>query len=147
MTLDEAAVRRFLRMEAVIPAMERALADFSAGRVVQPVRTAVPVADHEGFLFVMPAYAGALGVKLVTLYPRNVGLPTHLATILLFRPETGQLLVTMDGRLITEVRTAAHGCASACGTGPPRGPRQGSAVRQGRAEGARRGPGHRRIPE
>lgn len=107
MTLDEAAVRRLLRMEAVIPAMERALADFSAGRVVQPVRTAVPVADHQGFLFVMPAYAGALGVKLVTLYPRNVGLPTHLATILLFRPETGQLLVTMDGRLITEVRTAA----------------------------------------
>jgi alanine dehydrogenase len=107
MNLDEAAVRRLLRMEEVIPAMERALADFSAGRVVQPVRTVIPVAEHEGFLFVMPAYAGALGVKLVTFYPRNRGIPTHMATVLLFKPETGEPLATMDGRLITEMRTAA----------------------------------------
>ena len=107
MLLDEAAVQRLLRMDEVIAAMEPALAAFSQGQVVQPVRTIVPVAPHQGFLGVMPAYAGALGVKLVTFYPHNVGLPTHLATILLFRPETGELLVTMDGRLITEMRTAA----------------------------------------
>jgi ornithine cyclodeaminase/alanine dehydrogenase-like protein (mu-crystallin family) len=105
--LDEAAVARYLRMEEVIPAMEQALAAFSAGEVSQPVRTMVPVTEHGGFLAVMPGYTGALGVKLVTLYPGNVGLPTHLATILLFRPETGELLAIMDGRLITEVRTAA----------------------------------------
>lgn len=107
MNLDEGAVRSLLRMEEVIPAMEQALADFSRGNVNQPVRSVIPVTEHEGFLFIMPAYAGALGVKLVTLYPKNQGLPTHLATILLFRPETGELLATMDGRLITEVRTAA----------------------------------------
>lgn len=107
MILDEAAVRQLLNMNEVIAAMEAALAAFSRGQVVQPVRTMVPVAEHNGFLGVMPAYAGALGVKLVTFYPQNVGMPTHLATILLFRPETGELLATMDGRLITEVRTAA----------------------------------------
>lgn len=110
MNLDEAAVGRLLRMEDAIPAMEHALAGFSSGEAVQPVRQMVPVAEHGGFLGVMPAYAGgALGVKLVTLYPRNPdrGLPSHLATILLFEPETGEPLVTMDGRLITEVRTAA----------------------------------------
>ncbi len=105
--LDEAAVRRLLRMEDVIPAMERALVDFSAGRVTQPMRVMVPVAAHGGFLGVMPAHAGALGVKLVTFYPGNEGMPTHHAAILLFRPETGEPLVSMDGRLITEVRTAA----------------------------------------
>jgi alanine dehydrogenase len=105
--LDEAAVRRHLRLEEVIPAMERALAAFSAGQVVQPTRLMVPVAEHRGFLGLMAAYAGALGVKLVTLYPRNRGLPTHHATILLFQPETGEPLVSMDGRLITAVRTAA----------------------------------------
>jgi ornithine cyclodeaminase/alanine dehydrogenase-like protein (mu-crystallin family) len=97
-------------MEDVIPAMEQALADFSKGEAVQPVRQLVPVAEHGGFLGVMPAYAGgALGVKLVTLYPRNPdrGLPSHLARILLFKPETGEQLISMDGRLITEVRTAA----------------------------------------
>jgi len=107
MMLDESAVRRLLRIDEVIEAMEGALADFSSGKVVQPVRSAVPVDEHDGFLGVMPAYAGALGVKLVTFYPRNQGIPTHLATIMLFKPETGEPLVIMDGRLITEVRTAA----------------------------------------
>ncbi|MGI8911646.1 MAG: ornithine cyclodeaminase family protein [Rubrobacteraceae bacterium] len=108
MNLDEAAVDRLLHMKDVIPAMERALADFSSDKVVQPVRTIVPVADHEGFFALMPAYAGgALGAKLVTFYPQNQGVPTHHATILLFKPETGEPLVSMDGRLITEVRTAA----------------------------------------
>jgi alanine dehydrogenase len=52
---DEAQVRDRLRMEELIPAMERALADFSAGRAAQPVRQVVPVAEHGGFLGSMPA--------------------------------------------------------------------------------------------
>src|ERR671915_1749911 len=108
MNLDESRCGRLLRMEGVTPAMERALADFSSGTVVQPVRTMLPVAEHGGFLGLMPAYTGsALGAKLVAFYPHNTEVPTHHATILLFEPETGEPLVTMDGRLITEVRTAA----------------------------------------
>ncbi len=87
--------------------MERALTDLSAGRVVQPVRVVVPVADHQGFFGVMPAYAGSLGAKLVTFYPGNTAVPTHHAVIALFQPETGAPLAIMDGRLITEMRTAA----------------------------------------
>jgi thiomorpholine-carboxylate dehydrogenase len=105
--LDEEAVRRVLRTEDLIPAMERALCDLSSGRVVQPLRTVLPIAEHAGFLGSMPAYAGALGAKLVTFYPGNRGIPTHHAVILLFRPETGEPLALMDGRLITEMRTAA----------------------------------------
>lgn len=106
--LNEDTVRGLLRMEHLIPAMERALADLSAGRVVQPLRVVVPIADQQGFLGVMPAYAGGpLGAKLVTFYPNNRGIPTHHAMILLFRPETGEPLVMMDGRLITEMRTGA----------------------------------------
>ena len=108
MNLEESAVGRLLHMEEVISAMEKALADFSSGTVVQPVRTMLPVAEHQGFLGLMPAYTGsALGAKLVAFYPRNTSVPTHHATILLFEPETGEPLVTMDGRIITEVRTAA----------------------------------------
>src|SRR5262245_4444330 len=105
--LDEPAVRRLLRMDALIPAMEEALRDLSAGRIEQPVRLILPVADR-GFFAAMPAYTGgALGAKLVTFYPGNVGLPTHHATILLFHPDSGAPLVMLDGRLITEMRTAA----------------------------------------
>lgn len=108
MHLDESAVHRLLRMEDVISSMEQALAAFSSGTVVQPVRTIVPVKEHQGFLGLMPAYTGTvLGAKLVTFYPQNTDVPTHHAVIQLFRPETGEPLVTMDGRLITEVRTAA----------------------------------------
>ena len=43
--LDEEQVRAVLRMEDLIPAMEKALIDFSAGRVTQPVRNMLAVED------------------------------------------------------------------------------------------------------
>src|SRR5438045_9235126 len=55
----------------------------------------------------MAACGRALGAKLVTFYPHNQNVPTHHAMILLFRLETGEPLAIMDGRLITEMRTAA----------------------------------------
>src|SRR5439155_22872124 len=50
-----------------------------------------------------------LGARLVTLFERNTArdLPTHLASIALLDPETGALRALMDGRFITEARTAA----------------------------------------
>jgi len=107
MFLTEEQVRAVLRMDELIPAMARALCDLSAGKLQQPMRTVLPVTEHKGFFAVMPASGGALGAKLVTFYPHNKGVHTHHAMILLFRPETGEPLVTMDGRLITEMRTAA----------------------------------------
>ena len=105
--LDEATVERHLDLGA----MERAFIDFSAGNVIQPVRNLIPVEPHGGFFGIMPA----MGIKLVTFYPGNAahGLPTHLGLILLFRPETGEAEVMMDGRLITEMRTAAGSAAAA----------------------------------
>ena len=107
--LDEPAVQQRLRYQDLIPAIAEALAALSSGggRVVQPVRTVLPVAAHQGFFGIMPAYAGALGAKLVTFYPKNVGIHTHHAVIVMFKAETGEPLAVMDGRLITEMRTAA----------------------------------------
>jgi len=108
--LDEHKVRQHLRMPDLIPTMEKALIEFSGGKVVQPVRSIVKVEPPGGFFGVMPALSPAgLGIKLVTFYPPNAerGLPTHMAMILLFDRETGAPLAVMDGRLITEMRTAA----------------------------------------
>src|SRR3712207_8307776 len=120
--LDEARVRAVLRMEELIPAVERALVAFSAGRVAQAVRQMLTVEPHGGFFGAMPA-AGevGMGVKLVTFYPGNAerGLHTHLATILLFDHETGEPLAVMDGRLITETRTAAASAEAARALAPP----------------------------
>ena len=107
--LDEPAVAQRLHYPDLIPAIAQALAALSSGegRVVQPVRAVLPVAPHHGFFAVMPAYAGSLGAKLVTFYPQNVGIHTHHAVIVMFKAETGEPLAVMDGRLITEMRTAA----------------------------------------
>jgi ornithine cyclodeaminase/alanine dehydrogenase-like protein (mu-crystallin family) len=110
--LNEEQVRKHLRMSDLIPAMEKALVDFSAGRVTQPVRSiiSVDVAVATGFLGLMPALTpDGLGLKAVTFYPSNTerGIPTHMATIFLVDPQTGTPLAIMDGRLITEMRTAA----------------------------------------
>jgi len=115
--LNEEQVREHLRMTELIPAMEKALIDFSAGRVTQPVRSiiSIDVAAATGFLGLMPALTpDGLGLKAVTFYPSNAerGIPTHMATIFLIDPQTGTPLAIMDGRLITEMRTAAVSAAA-----------------------------------
>ncbi len=107
--LDENEVSRRLSMPALIESMERALIDFSAGRVIQPVRQFVEVEAHGGFLGLMPAVGDSMGVKLVTFYPENTapGLHTHHALVVVFDPVTGEPRAVLDGRLITEMRTAA----------------------------------------
>jgi ornithine cyclodeaminase/alanine dehydrogenase-like protein (mu-crystallin family) len=102
---EEDKVRRLLQIDELIGAMRQVLAEFSAGKWQQPVRGVL--AQHRGFFGVMPASGDAMGIKMVTFYPGNVDLPTHMAVIALFDPKTGQPLALMDGRYITEMRTAA----------------------------------------
>lgn len=108
--IDHAAVSGALRMEDLIPRVRQAMIDFSAGRVEQPARRILAVKPWGGFFGGMPAVTpDSMGAKLVSFYPGNAErqLDTHMALIVLFEPETGRPLVTMDGRLITKMRTAA----------------------------------------
>jgi alanine dehydrogenase len=114
--LSEEQVREKLEMRALIDLMAATLAGFSSGKVEQPVRSVIEV-GHHAFFGSMPAFIKtipALGTKLVTVFGSNAdkGLPTHLATILLMDPTTGALLAVMDGRYITEARTAAVSAVS-----------------------------------
>ena len=116
--LGERDVRAVLSMDDLIAAMETALDQYSGGGVRQPLRSVVEVGDGHAFYGVMPAYIrqpAALGTKLVSVYHSNaaLGLPSHLATIVLLDPETGALQAVLDGRYITEARTAAVSAASA----------------------------------
>jgi len=74
-------------------------------------------ADHS-FFGLMPSYVPALpalGAKLVTVCHGNAkrGLDTHQAVIVMLDPETGVPQAILDGRLITEARTAAVSAVSA----------------------------------
>ncbi len=115
--LSEADIRSVLRMPDLMGAMETALAAFSSGQVVQPVRPVVEMGEAALFA-AMPGFVRdppVLGAKLVAVIGANQarGLPTHRASILLLDPETGALMALMDGRLITEMRTAAVSAVSA----------------------------------
>lgn len=135
--LTEADVKSVLTMDDLIETMASALRRFSTGRVTQPVRTVIPVDGDQAFFAVMPAFVGstrraaadfgvtgsrdadadsgaALGTKLVTVFGGNAarGLHTHLASILLLDPDTGALRAVLDGRYITEARTAAVSAVS-----------------------------------
>ena len=105
--LEEEEVRRLLRIEDLIAAMRRVLIEFSGGKWKQPLRGVL--AQHGGFFGVMPASGDAMGIKMVTYYPGNAGSmrPTHMAVVALFDPKTGEPLAIMDGRYLTEIRTAA----------------------------------------
>jgi alanine dehydrogenase len=116
--LTEFDVRAVLSMDDLIDAMQTALVQFSDRKVQQPLRTVLEVGGQKAFFGVMPAFIPeppALGTKLVTVFGSNTaqGLPTHLATIVLLDPRTGELLALLDGRYITEARTAAVSAVSA----------------------------------
>jgi ornithine cyclodeaminase/alanine dehydrogenase-like protein (mu-crystallin family) len=114
LNLSEADIAKVLRYEELIPVVEKALSAFSAGQVIQPVRNMLTIEEAKRFLGIMPAVTEeGMGAKLVCFFPKNAdsNLPTHLAMIMLFRPDTGQPLAFMDGRLITEMRTAAVSAA------------------------------------
>ena len=121
--LTEADVKSVLTMDDLIETMGSALKAFSAGQVAQPVRTVIPIHGEHAFFGLMPAFVrpadgansgAAVGAKLVTVFGSNAarGLPSHLASIVLLDPETGALQALLDGRYITEARTAAVSAVS-----------------------------------
>jgi thiomorpholine-carboxylate dehydrogenase len=125
MYVSEQEVRAVLTYKELIPAIREALIDYAAGRVNQPPRMilrAGNATDHRnGWFGVMPVVArDVMGVKTVTFYAGNdeLGLHTHMAIVELIRRETGEPMAVMDGRLITEMRTAAVSAAAFAGIAP-----------------------------
>lgn len=98
-------------MRDAIEAVQSAFVEHANGRASFPLRS-VAWGDS-GLLGAMPGSVrgkkAALGAKLVTVFPKNavLGKHTHNAVIALFSSETGEPLALLDGRYVTEIRTAA----------------------------------------
>lgn len=106
--LSQGEVERLLDVDAMLDVLEAAFKEVSAGATSVPPRVASLAPG--GLLAVMPGYlpSAGLGVKLVSVFPQNEaqhGLPSHLALIALFDPETGAPQAIMDGTHITAMRT------------------------------------------
>lgn len=111
--LTRSDVESLLDIDLSMAAVEEAFRELARGTVQMPQRPVIRVAEHQGSVLFMPAYIaglGALGMKLVSVYPENPsrhGLPTIMGVILLCEAATGQVLAIMDGGHITAMRTGA----------------------------------------
>jgi ornithine cyclodeaminase/alanine dehydrogenase-like protein (mu-crystallin family) len=109
--LTEREVASLLPISDVLGAVEKAFRAQSHGKLSMPMRNMA--VNDAGYFGAMPAAISgdqsALGAKLVTFFPGNsaTGMHTHQALIALFDPRSGQPQALMDGRFITEIRTAA----------------------------------------
>ncbi|MGH7504491.1 MAG: ornithine cyclodeaminase family protein, partial [Longimicrobiales bacterium] len=105
-------VARLLPMHDCIELMAATFLALARGESVLPLRTVIALPDGRGSLYTMPAFAaaaGALAVKLVTIFPGNHGgaLPSHQGVVLLFDGTDGRPVALIDATEITALRTAA----------------------------------------
>jgi len=106
-------VKQLLKMEDTLKLVETAFKEKGLKRVQMPPKPYLYFVKYNGDLRIMPSYLEELdeaGIKLVNVHPNNpqkYGLPTILATILLFDPKNGVPVCIMDGTWITAMRTAA----------------------------------------
>ncbi|UCD74558.1 MAG: hypothetical protein JSV91_12310 [Phycisphaerales bacterium] len=111
--LTKSDVMKVLDMKSTMDIVERAFAELHGGSALMPQRTPIPVPDHHGLALFMPALIkemGALGAKVVTVYPDNppkYGLPTVLGVIILLDVQTGEPIAMMDGGFLTAMRTGS----------------------------------------
>lgn len=110
--LTRADVRKLVPMADAVELMKLAFAELSAGRTASPLRTVIPVREHNGDALFMPAHVpgmNALGLKIVSVFRDNPerGLPVINALVAAIDPETGAPMAVMDGTYLTALRTGA----------------------------------------
>jgi ornithine cyclodeaminase len=114
LVLNAEDVRQALPMVEAIEGMKRAYAALSTDRAEVPLRSRLDIAGQEATGLFMPAFvpgeaAGALAVKVVTLFPENIpaGLPLIHAAVLVMDANNGQMLALLEGGSLTAIRTGA----------------------------------------
>lgn len=99
------------------PGLVDALREAFVAGATAPVRSSHAVTPEDDRLLLMPAWDGGsgLGVKIVTVFPRNRerGVPSVGATYLLLDGKTGHPVALLDGEALTLRRTAAASALAA----------------------------------
>ena len=113
---DKNQVNQLLDMEGCIALMRDTLADYSGGKTIQVLRTAMPLAPRK-LLGIRPSANTSLGIagtKVITIFHDNFqrGLPSHQGAVVLFDMDDGHLKAILDADGITGIRTAAVSAAA-----------------------------------
>ena len=105
-------VQQSVTMSQAIDVVKQAFISLAQKEAILPLRTQVPVKEHQGITLFMPAYlprSGSLGAKIVSVFPENVknNRPTIHALVIICDAKTGQPTAVMDGTYLTALRTGA----------------------------------------
>jgi ornithine cyclodeaminase len=119
----DAIEARARRWAPIVDAADASLAALARGSCQAPVRTSLHLSD--GVLLTMPGRLDGstrAAVKLVTVMPGNAerGLPTIQGIVVLFDANMGEPIATLEGAVLTAVRTAAISAAAARRLAPHR---------------------------
>ena len=93
-------------------AMRAVFAAHARGETRAPQRVILATPGGDGTLLIMPAsieQPRAVGTKLICVMPGNAarGLPVNVGTVVMMDPDTGVALASLDGAMVTALRTAA----------------------------------------
>jgi ornithine cyclodeaminase len=114
--IGPAEVARRLTFQACIPAVRKAMADLSAGRTRQLLRTYVDLGPGRIFGMMPGALAidGYFGAKLVSVFAdtEHPGRSLHRGVVVLFEGVEGHPVCVADAEEITAIRTAAASAAA-----------------------------------
>ena len=110
--LKESDIAPIVEMRDIIEADRQALSIYSKGKANIPLRSNLNVPEYNGQCLFMNGYvasAKALGVKIVSVYPKNIDkkLTSVPATMVLVDVETGFVNSIIDGTYLTKMRTGA----------------------------------------
>jgi alanine dehydrogenase len=115
LSLSETDIQGCIDLSMLLDALSDGFKALSEGHVVNPARPQLDI-PGAGYSLAMPGWMSGmhLTVKLVNVFEGNIarGMPSHLATIHLFDPETGMPVCIMDGTYITAVRTSGSAVLS-----------------------------------
>ncbi len=110
--INQHEVQQLLPMDECMQAVRESLSTLAEGEAINPLRPVLWLPEKVGALGMMPAYLGnlgAMGIKVVSVFPGNEGTEydSHQGAVMLFETGNGQLLALIDASEITAIRTAA----------------------------------------
>ena len=109
--ITQSEVRRLVRMDDAVKAVEWAFAAHGRGETQMPAKVYLDFPEHRGDLRAMPAAMGNIaGLKWVNSHPDNPArhdLPSVMGLYVLSDPATALPVAMLDATLLTAVRTGA----------------------------------------
>ncbi|KTD58886.1 ornithine cyclodeaminase family protein [Legionella shakespearei] len=110
--LNQSDIKKIMPMTQAIAACKEALALYSRGEAIVPLRLNIDLPKQNAQSLFMPAYIPSLdtlGIKIVSVFPQNavLGKATVPSQMILMDGKTGEVCALIDGTYLTQLRTGA----------------------------------------